>query len=721
MPSLLKYIVCRDCGHEMAPDPLTKQCEKCESAWLISKYDTEQAKTFWTADEFRQRDTTLWRYEELLPTTYPGFDVSMGEGWTPLVRAARLQKELGLNNLWIKDERQSPTGCFKDRQAVLNVAHYKSSNIEEIVLASTGNKATAFAAYCARANIRPWVFLTSSVPNEKLRELGLYGAEVVKIAGTYDQAKKVANDFSARRNLLLEGGAKSILSQDGMKTLAFEIAEQLSRYAPVEDGKWRVPDWYIQAVSGGIGPISVWQGFQELLAMGLIDHLPKIAVVQVEGCSPMVQAWDNDAETAEPVVPRTRITVLATGDPGKGYTLLRAACKAGGGTMVAVNDGETFRAMRRLARVEGYSMEPATAVAFAGLEKLVQAGTIKPDEYVVVNCSGHTFPAEKHVLEDQYVLDLQLGQSDEDANAVANKSIEEGLESALATLDEQVTTVVIIDDNPQDSRLIRRLLQSYKNYRVFEANDPRDGLELVKQRKPDLIVSDLTMPDIDGFELIDALKKDPSTRDIPVMVISAKTLSSEERQQLESQTDSLWQKGNFNTRELVDHVVQTLGVENNGKDKSVAPDTPITTTVGEITSGVKQVIEQITLSTVMVIDDNRRDARLVRRILESTKRYQVIEAYTAEEGKKLIDEQPPRLIVLDVLLPDKSGLTLLEELRAREDAVKEIPVVVLTAKELTPDEKAGFQKLNCSVWYKLQLDRQQLVEHVDKIINAPKS
>ena len=255
--------------------------------------------------------------------------------------------------------------------------------------------------------------------------------------------------------------------------------------------------------------------------MGLIDRLPKLGIVQVEGCAPMVEAWDKKAEAVEPVVPRTRISVLATGDPGQSYKILRNACIEGGGTMTSVSDGDAFRVMRRMARLEGYSMEPATAVAFAGLEKLVKEGVIGADEWVVVNCSGHTFPAEKHVLEDQYVLDLQLGQTEGQVQP-SNSHVEEGLTSALASLDEQVTTVVIIDDNPQDSRLIRRLLQSYKNYRVFEANDPRDGLDLVKQRKPDLIVSDLTMPDMDGFELLTALKHDPDTRNIPVVIVSPK-------------------------------------------------------------------------------------------------------------------------------------------------------------------------------------------------------
>lgn len=719
MPSLLIAVVCRDCGHEMPPDPLLVRCEQCDSDWLISRYNTNAARDAWQAGATQRRDATLWRYEELLPVNDPGFEVSMGEGWTPLIRATRLQRELGLDNIWIKDERQSPTGCFKDRQAVLNVALLKREGIDEVVLASTGNKATAFAAYCARAGIRPWIFLTSMVPNEKLRELGLYGSEVVKIAGTYDQAKKVASDFAARRNLRMEYGARSIMSQDGMKTIAFEMAEQLARYLPVENGQWRVPDWYIQSVSGGIGPISIWQGFKELYAMGMIDRLPKLGVVQVEGCSPMVQAWAQNLEEAEAVVPRTRISVLATGDPGRTYSMLRNACIEGGGTMMAVDDGETFRAMRRMARVEGFSMEPATAVAFAGLEKMLTEGVIHSDELVVVNCSGHTFPAEKHVLEDQYVLDLQLGSQTSDTAESSGTRIEEGLESALANLDEQVTTVVIIDDNPQDSRLIRRLLQSYKNYRVFEANDPRDGLDLVRQRKPDLILSDLTMPDMDGFELLEVLKSSPDTREIPVVIISAKTLSAAERNELESKANSLWQKGSFNTRELVDHVVRTLGVESEDND-NVEPDTPVNTTIGEVRDSFQQALETVGSATVLVIDDNRRDARLVRRILEATNRYHVAEAYSAQEALEIIPTEQPQLIVLDVLLPDMQGTELLQAIKSTYD-IQHVPVVVLTAKELSSDEKHLFETEGCSIWYKLSLDRQQLVDHVDHLLKDQNS
>src|SRR5262249_6399188 len=140
----------------------------------------------------QRRPSSLWRYEELLPLTDLKYKISLGEGWTPMLRAAALGESLGHTNLFIKDERQGPTGSFKDRQGALSVSVLRQLGITEIVLASTGNAAAAYAAYCARAGIKLWVFLTSMVPSEKMRELGLYGTEVVKITGTYDQAKKIA-------------------------------------------------------------------------------------------------------------------------------------------------------------------------------------------------------------------------------------------------------------------------------------------------------------------------------------------------------------------------------------------------------------------------------------------------------------------------------------------------------------------------------------------------
>ncbi|MFP4320924.1 MAG: pyridoxal-phosphate dependent enzyme [Anaerolineales bacterium] len=691
MPSQLQDIITTDHG------------------WQEARYNEAGLSQSWPGI-LQGRDTSLWRYEELLPLKSYDDLITMGEGWTPLVRAKRLAEELGLQQVYIKDERQTPTGSFKDRQGAMAVNMLRQDGIDEAVLASTGNKAAAYAAYCARANIRLWIFLTSMVPNEKLRELALYGAEVVKIAGTYDQSKQVAKDFAARRKLHYDPGIAGVAGREGLKTIAFEIAEQLSRYMPLEDGKWRTPDWYIQAVSGGIGPVAIYHGFQQLQRIGLIDRIPRIGIIQVEGCSPMVKAWQQDAETAEPVVPHTRIAVLSTGAPGQGYVVLRAACKATEGTMVAVDDGEAFRAMRRLARIEGYSVEPAAAVAFAGLEKLAAQGLVTPEQTVVVNCSGHTFPAEKHILEDQYVLDLQLGQEAAEGGTPQPTKVEEGLSAALERLDEQVTTIVVIDDNPQDSRLIRRLLQSYRNYRVFEAQNPLDGIDLVKHRKPDLVISDLTMPEMDGFDLLDALKRDPETANVPVMVISAKALNAADYQRL-GEAESVWQKGNFNTRQLVDHVVQTLG----GDD--VAEDTVITAKASDVASELRQAFDSVNRTPIMVIDDNRKDARLVKRMLEATQQYAVYEVYSGQEALESLPNITPGLIVLDLMLPDvESGGILVDKIRENKP-FSQTPVVVLTAKDLTADEQAFFAARGVSIWQKAGLNREALVQHVHQTLS----
>jgi threonine synthase len=229
--------------------------------------------------------------------------------------------------------------------------------------------------------------------------------------------------------------------------------------------------------------------------------------------------------------------------------------------MVAVSDGDAFGAMRRMARLEGFSMEPAASVAFAGLEKLLAEKHIRPGECVVVNCSGHTFSAEKHALEDRHIFHLEM-----EASAVAHHSPDsilslpkEGMVATLQQLDEKITSIVVIEDNPHDSRLLRRLLHSHKHYRVFEAHSGLDGLDLVRQELPDLVMLDLTMPEMDGFSVLQALKADKRTREIPVVIISAKSLSRDEWDYLRRYSHSIWQKGNYSPRELASHVVEMLG------------------------------------------------------------------------------------------------------------------------------------------------------------------
>ena len=540
--SFPKFLECNLCGARQPYEPLVPAvCAQCGAQWLDARYDYDSFKRELLRG-LPNRPANLWRYQDILPLKDASRLDLYPAGGTPLWLSGRFAPQLGADSVFIKDERYGPTSSFKDRQAAVAVAAMSENNIREAVIASTGNAAVAYAAACARAGIKLWVFMTSLVPQEKLREAALFGAEVIRVSGNYDQTKQIAAQFAQRRNLLLDRGASSIPAKEAMKTIAYEIVEQLG---------WQAPDWYVQAVSGGLGPLGVYQGFKEMLQMGLIDRVPKLAIIQAEGCAPMVRAFKEGKDAAEPVIPDTRIIILSTGDPGKAYTYLWTLARQYGGVMESVTDHEAYSAMQSLAKSEGMAVEPATAVAFAGLEKLLKNGTIRPDERVVVNCSGHTFPVEKHVLGEQFAVDVHLSEDQSPAPR-------EGLQAALENLDEKTTTVLLIDDNPDDALLIRRLLEARKTYRVFHAQDGWEGLALARQKLPDLIVSDLMMPGVDGFGLVEELKLDPRTRDIPVVVVSAKDITADERERLSGHIEAVYQKGSLPTRKFVDQVIQVI-------------------------------------------------------------------------------------------------------------------------------------------------------------------
>jgi threonine synthase len=509
---------------------------------------------------------------------------------------------LGCPHIYIKDERHGPTASFKDRQAALTITALKDAGITEAVLASTGNVAIAYSACAARAGIKLWTFLTSLVPPEKMREVAIYGSQVVKVTASYDQVKQIAAEFARQRGLYLERGSRSITSVEAMKTIAFEIAEQLTqRLGPPDvnahgmrpDGMrlhtppWRAPDWYIQAVSGGLGPHGVQKGFAELHRLGLTARQPAMAHIQSAGCAPMVHAWVQGLSQADPIRnPRTLITTLATGDPGRTYTLLRqrmldaalgaaaqsaiaqpasngapapgaVAAAASGGVFDSVTDEEAFRTIHVVAKMEGISIEPAAAVAFAGLIKLVRLGTIQPSDLVVINCSGHTMPIEKSILGDNWTRDIDISPQ------ALLQTPEEGLYAALSRVtSDRFARIAIVDDTPDARRLIRRILQAQPTpageFTIFEAADGLQAIQLAQREPLDLIILDLMMPEMDGFAVLDALKNDPRTASIPVIVVTAKELTLEEKQRLQGRIQSLMQKGEFLNDDLLDEITSLL-------------------------------------------------------------------------------------------------------------------------------------------------------------------
>lgn len=566
-------IVCRACGAKFDYERPLPTCPTCHNHWLDAEYELTHPKQNGHLaqkghDWLRQLDkrgATLWRYRELLPIHHDENIITLGEGWTPLLRAHNLGLMLGNPNIYIKDERQGPTGSFKDRQAAIAISVMKEAGIKEAVVSSTGNVAIAYSAYSARAGIKMWVFVTSSVPADKMREVALYGSEVIKVAGTYDEAKRIAAEFATSKNLFLDRGVKGIAAKEAMKTLAFEVAEQLGsiqagQSSAILNGSqhpWQTPDWYLQAVSGGLGPVGVMKGFAELKRLGLVKKLPKMGLFQTSGCAPMASSFHKGLAVAETVKePRTDITTLATGAPGEAYEVLRELIGQYGGTIDAITDVEAFNALHLVAKMDGLSVEPATAVAFAGLFKLIREGKILPHETVVLNCSGHTFPVEKHIIGEHYSRDMTLPDTAELTRG--NRSREEGLLTALEELDSRVQRIAIVEDNLDAARLIRRILQAQGDFLIDEAHDGQTGLRLIRETRPNLVILDLMMPELDGFGVVEAMKIDPVLKETPIIVITAKELTKDEKERLDGRIKALLQKGSFMDSDLLNDIQKAL-------------------------------------------------------------------------------------------------------------------------------------------------------------------
>ncbi|MEZ4671379.1 MAG: threonine synthase [Anaerolineae bacterium] len=544
---------CINCHTRIMLNRSVTGCPNCGENILEARYDLNLIDVENWFTDLKRRKANLWRYREVLPIYNSQNIVTMGEGGTPLIKSQSLAASLGLKNLYIKDERQGPTGSFKDRQASVAISALKEMGVNEVVVASTGNVAIAYAAYAARAGIKVWAFFPSLTPGEKMREAALYGAEVIKITGNYDQTKEIAAQFAKSKGLFLDRGIKSVAAIEAMKTMAYEIAEQLGD--EMDNGEhWRSPDWFLQGVSGGMGPIGVGKGFAEMMSFGLVDKMPAFGIIQSAGCAPMVEAFNRGQRIATPIEnPQTIIATLATGNPGRAYELLYDYVCQYGGHFTTATDEEAFTATLIAARTDGISVEPATAVTFAGLIRMVREKVIKSTDVVVINCSGHTMSVEKHILGDQWQHSVDL-----DEKKIAPTLPEEGLLSALQQVESQVRRIVIIEDNIDAARLIQRILQARGNYEIHLAADGEQGIRLVHEVRPDMVITDLMMPDVDGFQVIENMKGNKVTANIPIVVVTAKELTVKERARLSGQIEMLLQKGSFVDEEFVESLVSKL-------------------------------------------------------------------------------------------------------------------------------------------------------------------
>jgi threonine synthase len=528
-------VECLDCGYSTPYFPTSVSCPRCGSGWREALYDYANLALTLPL-QLPGRPFDVWRYKELLPIRDHNHDSSLGEGGTPLIKAVNLGAMLQCPNIYIKDERQNPTCSFKDRQAAVTIAALSESGINEIVTASTGNIALAYSAYAARAGIKVWAFLSSRVPAAKINEILLYGARAVIVTGTYEKAKRVALDFARQRNIFMDQTSQTVPSVEAMKTIAFESTEQLTAHMGPPPSKnkskppfpWRAPDWYIQSVSIGLGPLGVLKGYSEMRIMGLIDRAPLMAIIQPEGSAAMVKAWAQGLDVAEPLDEIiTEVENLSTMDPGRTFTLLsRRIEQESGGKFESVTDKEVYKAMQLVARMEGISTEPAAAVTFAGLIKLCNQGLIKEKDVVVVNCTGHTMSANDPNVYASY---------ERTHNKVFDSHLEDGVVAALMQIDfSKYQRVLVAHSDDSFRSIIMSYVQLHGATNVIEAKEGQQTLRMVHSESPDILLLDFFHTEFNGFGILDSIFSSGNNNIIPVVCLTTNEFTESERNFLEN-------------------------------------------------------------------------------------------------------------------------------------------------------------------------------------------
>ncbi len=383
---LAANLICLQCDLQFDYQNPFQSCQQCGSDWLDVVFDGGRViGTDWIGDEHN-----LWRYFDLLPLENRDNIVSLHEGWTPLLRSGYLERELNHRPIYIKYDGRNPTGSFKARQASLMTSVFKERNMDGFVACSTGNVAMAYAAYCARAKLRFTAFLPASVPRVKEEFIRSCGAHVVRVDAGYDEARRQAKQYARDRGLFYDSGADCLVNRESKKTIAFELAEQLD---------WRAPDWYVQALNGGPGPMGVWKGFRELLRFGLIDKMPRIACIQTVQCSPMVDSYNQQLPVAQHVQPTTKIATLSYGQPGFSYVVLSRRIADCDGLMAKVDEDQALARLRKMARHDGQLHAPAAAVAIEGACQLIRQGAIGNAETVVINSTADGIYAHELIFE----------------------------------------------------------------------------------------------------------------------------------------------------------------------------------------------------------------------------------------------------------------------------------------------------------------------------------
>ncbi|WP_214401493.1 threonine synthase [Pseudonocardia lacus] len=370
-----RALSCRECGHEV---PLAAEfaCPQCFGPLEVA-YDFGAV----TRESIEAGPKSIWRYRQLLPvpadvTTIPNTE----PGLTRLIKADRLGAELGLRNLWVKDDTGNPTHSFKDRVVAVALAAARQLGFSVLCCPSTGNLANAVAAAAARAGWDSVVLIPSSLEQAKVLTTAVYGGTLLAVDGNYDDVNRLATELAAEHEdwAFVNVNVRPYYAE-GSKTLGFEVAEQLG---------WRLPQQIVVPVASGSQLTKVDKGFTELGRLGLVEATPyKVFGAQATGCSPVSTAFAEGTDVVRPVKPDTIARSLAIGNPADGPYVLDAVRRTGG-SIADVSDAEVVEGIRLLARTEGVFAETAGGVTVATTRKLVESGRLDPDAETVLLITG---------------------------------------------------------------------------------------------------------------------------------------------------------------------------------------------------------------------------------------------------------------------------------------------------------------------------------------------
>ena len=369
---------CRECSKTWGNQPRSI-CDECFSPLEVS-YDYDAVRADFTREKIAQRPPNMWRYSELLPLP-EGYQARFPVGFTPLLNAPSLGKEIGVRELCIKNDAVClPTLSFKDRVVAVALSQARAFGFDTVSCSSTGNLANSVAAQAARNGFKAWIFIPADLEAAKILNTQVYGAKVVRIAGSYDQVNRLCSQVADEHRWGFVNVNLRPYYAEGSKTVGFEIAEQLG---------WRLPDNVVVPMAGGSLIVKIKKAFDELIALGLVDAKPvKFFGAQATGCSPISTAVKAGNTEVEPQKPATIARSLAIGNPADGHYAISAITRTGGWSE-DVSDAEIVESIQLLAETEGIFTETAGGVTVGCARKLVRDGRILPDETTVVCITGN--------------------------------------------------------------------------------------------------------------------------------------------------------------------------------------------------------------------------------------------------------------------------------------------------------------------------------------------